>query len=83
MSDDEGTVVFSREVNPGTELNITIEPSVKFVADYEEYGTLEINLPHGATITVTAGTKAPKLYTRVPDTIAFEEENVVRLDDQE
>ena len=84
MSDDrKGKVVLSREVSPGTVIEIMTEPTIKLVADYGEYGTVEMNLHHGAKVRFAVGTKAPTLYQRDLDSIALEGENVVRLDDEE
>ena len=80
---DDPRLTKIHDLVPGTIVEVMVEGTTKIVADYDEYGTVELNLHPGAIVRFIIGTKAPKLNCLDPDRLTFKGNNIFRIDDQE
>ena len=80
---DDSRLTKIHDIVPGAILEVTVEGTTKIVADYDEYGTIELNLHPGATVRFIIGTKVPKIISLDPDRLTLEGGNIFRIDEQE
>ena len=80
---DDPKLTKIQDLVPGTIVEVIVEGATKIVVDYDEYGTVELNLHPGAMVQFIIGTKAPKIISLDPDKLTFEGNNIFSIDDQE